>query len=182
MSGICIGVASAHETFRPQLVASSSHQDTSVHTNIQPAFTLVGKHPKINITPLVALDTLITQLTTTYYNITFRLRHTPVAISGSHIPPPEPSQNQATTAGQPAHPQYHRSTSVQHLLHITTSPSGPTNQMDSFDLSNLAGVSQQSMLFGSYPQTQPSSIKRQQVSLASRFGPAWPTSLFVSAL
>ncbi|KUI54197.1 Sterol regulatory element-binding protein 1 [Cytospora mali] len=34
--------------------------------------------------------------------------------------------------------------------------------MDRFDLSDLTGVSQQSMLFGSYPQPQPSSIKRQQ--------------------
>ncbi|ROV88103.1 hypothetical protein VSDG_09384 [Cytospora chrysosperma] len=34
--------------------------------------------------------------------------------------------------------------------------------MDRFDLPDLAGVSQQSMLFNSYPQHQPSSIKRQQ--------------------
>ncbi|KKY38528.1 putative serine-rich protein [Diaporthe ampelina] len=36
--------------------------------------------------------------------------------------------------------------------------------MDSFDISGLAGVSQQSLLFGTYPQPQPSTIKRQQNS------------------
>lgn len=35
--------------------------------------------------------------------------------------------------------------------------------MDSFDLSDLAAASHQSLLFGSYPQ--PSTVKRQQVSL-----------------
>ncbi|POS70559.1 hypothetical protein DHEL01_v211048 [Diaporthe helianthi] len=34
--------------------------------------------------------------------------------------------------------------------------------MDNFDISDLAGVSQQSLLFGTYPQPQPSTIKRQQ--------------------
>ncbi|KAG8157003.1 hypothetical protein KVR01_013225 [Diaporthe batatas] len=34
--------------------------------------------------------------------------------------------------------------------------------MDNFDISDLEGVTQQSLLFGTYPQPQPSTIKRQQ--------------------
>ncbi|KAL1866668.1 hypothetical protein Daus18300_006612 [Diaporthe australafricana] len=39
--------------------------------------------------------------------------------------------------------------------------------MDNFDISDLAGVSQQSLLFGTYPQPQPSTIKRQQSNSAT---------------
>lgn len=61
-----------------------------------------------------------------------------------------------------------------HIYHLNAHS---TNQMDNYDISDL---SQQSLAFGSYPQPQHSAIKRQQVSLLYP-GPAWPTSIFMSA-
>lgn len=59
--------------------------------------------------------------------------------------------------------------------HSITRHHPPANQMDSFDLSDLRTVGQQSMLFGSYPQPS-STIKRQQVSLSHKFNVSlsWP--------